>query len=258
MEIFCDLDGVLANLQESLEQNNLINSTGRIDWNNPHINTEFWTNINPYQSSYDFYKKLKMFGSTFFLTGTTVNFGCHAGKVIWIQEVFGPKNIWRARKLILCDSDNKYLLAKPDRVLIDDKKENLVAWEKAGGIVIECDASQGIEEYDRVLQTLEQLKSKPQTKSPPGFTRIKLIKLDLRGDLEAVVDKSDIEQVRQLRAGKDVTLENIKICNLTAIFPVSAVSDVEYLVTFKFNSIKPLDGKDTEIKLGNDYMLKIL
>lgn len=55
---------------------------------------------------------------------------CHAGKKAWMDRHCPDY------KLILCDSSQKHLLARPGRLLIDDNDDNVRRWREAGGKAI--------------------------------------------------------------------------------------------------------------------------
>lgn len=65
----------------------------------------------------------------FILTAPTEFPECWSGKCQWIRRVLP---LWVYDNVILTRS--KSLLASPDRLLIDDREENVRSWRKAGGV----------------------------------------------------------------------------------------------------------------------------
>lgn len=63
----------------------------------------------------------------FFLSSPAMDPSCYKGKVEWIRKHY-PKF---ERRLIL--TSHKYLLAREDRILIDDADKNINLWIAAGG-----------------------------------------------------------------------------------------------------------------------------
>jgi hypothetical protein len=68
-----------------------------------------------------------MSGHVFVLTHALPNTECYAGKFAWLQKFTG------SRKPPLMTAEHKALLAKKDRILIDDMDKNISPFTEAGG-----------------------------------------------------------------------------------------------------------------------------
>jgi len=69
--------------------------------------------------------------NVFILTRPTQFGDCYAGKCDWVSDKLGQH--WLDRLIV---TGQKRLLARKDRLLIDDHQDNLTSWEFAGGEAI--------------------------------------------------------------------------------------------------------------------------
>lgn len=149
LELFLDLDGVLADWHRSC--NELTEEPMSEAWWEC-MNEEFFKSLWWIEGAKEFYEECKEFAEIRFLTGTILTAGCPEGKSKWIEEFTGEGK-WGRSKLIMCNSRDKYLIAKRRRVLVDDTARNIEQWKKAGGIGILHE----IGNFDKTMKELRKL-----------------------------------------------------------------------------------------------------
>jgi 5'(3')-deoxyribonucleotidase len=108
-------------------------------WNGVNVTTEhfweaidaggesFWENLEKYPWADDLLRFCEKSGSTFFLTAPSRNPLCCSGKMKWIKKHY-PHMISRT---IL--TRHKYLLASPNKILIDDTETQIDSFVQWGG-----------------------------------------------------------------------------------------------------------------------------
>ena len=152
--IFLDVDGVLADFSKHMMQvfhiETDINSkpSRPIPWDI--LGYDFYRTLPMIDGAFAAYKHCKRMADTYFLTGITDNPGCASGKMEWLSKFCGKAQSAR-RRIIMCGSDTKALLAGPKRILIDDRKKSTDAWAENGGIAIWFDIKEG---WGPTLETL--------------------------------------------------------------------------------------------------------
>ena len=67
------------------------------------------------------------------LTSPMPNLGSASGKMEWVE-----KNLPMMKKKTIITNVDKGEFAAPDRILIDDRDDNIYSWRKAGGIGVVC------------------------------------------------------------------------------------------------------------------------
>lgn len=149
-QIYLDMDGVLVDTHSAIEKVGLKPFKGM--WNNDEFwarikefGSDFWANADPYpwasqlvEASYDAVGQ----ANTFILTAPSRTcFPAATGKMQWLHKHF-PEFIHDSRMLI---ASKKYLLARPDRFLIDDRASVVSEWNKAGGDVCHFHPERGQE-----------------------------------------------------------------------------------------------------------------
>ncbi|MEZ0225106.1 MAG: hypothetical protein ACAH83_11175 [Alphaproteobacteria bacterium] len=132
VEIFIGTNGVLADFQGHLETEGKLDSKGKEKWDE--LDVTWWKGIPAYTGAKEFYDAVKQEGPVRFLTGPVPHPDGFEGPAEWTKN-FG-RNKFALLDIIVCRSKDKMLLARPDKVLIDDRQENIDAWVKAGGIGI--------------------------------------------------------------------------------------------------------------------------
>ena len=89
---------------------------------------EFWMNIELLPWAHDLILLLTDGGYDWHIvTSPDEHVGSYTGKIKWLHKHFG----WRLNRCWL--NSHKHLLAKPGRILIDDREENIKAFEEHGG-----------------------------------------------------------------------------------------------------------------------------
>lgn len=91
----------------------------------------FWTNLNSYDGARGFYNQLcSLVGSdnVVFSTSPSSQPECTTGKIKWLQQFTRKKSF---KNFMV--GHHKYLMAKPNILLVDDKEENVYSFLEAGG-----------------------------------------------------------------------------------------------------------------------------
>ena len=148
--IFLDLDGVIVDILGGTLKTFNVSPTPEIYANGGFITNcvdmdkgifwkqiasfgpDWWENLQPYPWYKDLIKALKSIGELYILTSppnTAAHSQSHAGtgKMRWIAKHLGND----FRNFILCY--DKYLLAAPNRLLIDDRADHCNLFEEHGG-----------------------------------------------------------------------------------------------------------------------------
>lgn len=167
--IFLDLDGVVADFDRHATEQDKRHSDGSI--NRDLMDFQWWSTIPVFEGAHDFFEALKALAPVKFLTGPMLNPASHGGKAEWLSKKFLTKQEkWALRDLIICPSKDKHLLAQENRILIDDRINNIKDWEAAGGIAIHHtgDFNETLSKVDRVLKKNNQpIKSVPKSNLAP-------------------------------------------------------------------------------------------
>ena len=132
--IFIDLDGVVADFDAHIEATGKRDAQGRNKWNE--LDYDWWAKMPPAPGAREFFNEAKKLGEVRFLTAPVLSEDCFAGKAAWVRKFVPEEGKSALKRLIMASSKDKYYLAGPDRILIDDRLENVEAWIKAGGIGI--------------------------------------------------------------------------------------------------------------------------
>lgn len=150
LEIFFDMDGVLANLDQKVIE--IANEEFKINYDYTKNNSYWWSDtgieksyfeevllreglfqeLNPIYGMVDLVNKLKSESyDIYFLTMPQLN-DCYDCKARWLKKHFS----WIDIDKHLIATGNKKLLAKSHRILIDDNARFLKPWSQDGGISI--------------------------------------------------------------------------------------------------------------------------
>ena len=91
---------------------------------------EFWQSIEPYPWATEFYSRLAKMFDVYICTAPAEDDECFAGKLDWYKRVLGVgmNRVVFAR--------NKWLLANPLRLLIDDSPKNVSEFQNNSGMSI--------------------------------------------------------------------------------------------------------------------------
>src|SRR5665213_3149655 len=125
--IFLDLDGVLADFATHSPWGNKTTSADALK-----LDYKWWATIPAFAAAKAFYDEVCQLGTVRFLSGCAASEACFAGKAHWVQAFVSERGSILT-DLILCQKTEKYFLARPDRILVDDSPDNIKAWEAAGG-----------------------------------------------------------------------------------------------------------------------------
>jgi hypothetical protein len=144
-EIYCDLDGVLVDFDELA-----CKISGKPRSNDTEMEEKYWDVIIAYsQAGNKFYGAMNLMLDAMQLWNHIKKHGAkilsstgrrghklnaRKEKIDWVKENLGAKASREA--LFVEDTPLKAKYAKPNRILIDDRKKAIDAWVKAGGIGI--------------------------------------------------------------------------------------------------------------------------
>jgi 5'(3')-deoxyribonucleotidase len=137
MNIFVDLDGVLANFEghftdfydgnsyKYVETHTLDEMWGMINQNDPH----FFLNLDWMPDGETLWNFIKPYNPTVLSAPAYSVKSCKDDKKKWMNQHLGP-----GVNYIFSTHKAKY--ASPDSILIDDMDKNIIPWKEAGGIGI--------------------------------------------------------------------------------------------------------------------------
>lgn len=91
----------------------------------------FWTDMAPYPWFEELYAYLRAQDRVVFLTADTPSKYCLSGKKTWLEKHASIDGV--SPDFIMCPAHIKQLVARPDRLLIDDYEDNRSQWLNAGG-----------------------------------------------------------------------------------------------------------------------------
>ena len=160
-EIFLDMDGVISDFGRHVDETGMRREDGTPDYKK--LSDKSWYVTMPvYPGARQFYDDLTKIGRVRFLTAPLVHVECFSGKAEWIKNFVPERKNFILRDLMIVASKDKYLVAKPGRVLIDDREGNVKAWTDAGGIGIHHTG-----DYAQTLKAVEQTYQEYQQKKDP-------------------------------------------------------------------------------------------
>ncbi len=162
--IFLDMDGVISDFDRNVDETGIRRANGSPDYDK--MNSEAWyANMPAFDGARDFYDALKTRATVKILTAPITFPECFSGKAKWLMNFVPERKNWILKDLMIVASKEKYLMAQPNRVLIDDRLSNVEAWRKAGGIAIHHtgDYAETLKQLDLALQS-RQNKSTPDAR----------------------------------------------------------------------------------------------
>lgn len=142
--IYCDLDGVIANFVEgAIEAADLPlthDDVNQWDFFKPYMSSEefwgrihaqacFWEDLPVYPWAHELVEALRSFGDVVYCSDPTLDDESATGKIKWLKRHGFMKP--NGRNLIL--TANKWMLARPTRVLVDDYMGHLIPFVQHGG-----------------------------------------------------------------------------------------------------------------------------
>lgn len=149
--IYCDLDGVLANFDKRIEELTGVPvhkiSDDGIIWKAVSKQPDFWESLDWMPDGEELWAHLNLITELtsheldlHILTGTpsSKKFEAEVGKVAWVNKMLKShyKHPMEHLHVFMCMSKSKYLYARPNHLLIDDREKNINEWRAAGGIAI--------------------------------------------------------------------------------------------------------------------------
>ena len=141
MEIYCDLDGVLTDIEASFRrlhpQFDALDKSMLWQYVDRH-GIAFWSEMPWKADGLRLWRFIEAFEPRI-LTAAPVRIGTRLwsnsreGKRQWIQRQLGERF---AHSAVICKKSEKAKYAAPERILIDDDAANAEAWQTAGGIAV--------------------------------------------------------------------------------------------------------------------------
>ena len=170
VEVFCDLDGVLVDFERGFIE--LPDNTEKLSpraYEKKHgknsiwklidkLGEEFWTGLYWMKDGRELWDYIKE-NNPIILSAPSNHPGCITGKTIWVKQNLGinqepvrsPEDVTPETRLILDKLKHKYVKC-PTSILIDDTKEKIEKWTKAGGTgILHDDATDTIRVLDQYL-----------------------------------------------------------------------------------------------------------
>lgn len=134
--VFFDIDGVLGDFDSHARKQGKILPNGKVDYDA--LDQNWWKTMPVYDNARDLVSMARSMATQVrFLTGPTASTACYGGKAEWVRHTFQPeKGKFGLMDLLIVPAKDKGMLAGPRRILIDDRIENVEAWQQAGGIGI--------------------------------------------------------------------------------------------------------------------------
>ena len=135
-QIYCDMDGVLADFERGYEELTGIDLSsdsrpeGKEFWDPiSKAGVKFWAGLKWMSDGQELWNYIKPYTPKL-LSAPSHEESSRIGKYVWVKHKI-PRT-----KLILRYANKKKELASPTSILIDDRKANIDSWEVAGGIGI--------------------------------------------------------------------------------------------------------------------------
>ena len=135
-KIYCDMDGVIVDFEDGYEKltgknikGNHVKGDGDFWQPITDAGANFWINLKWMPDGEKLWKYIKNYSPSI-LSAPSREKSSRIGKEIWVRT-----NI-PGTELILKPASEKQLLAEPNAILIDDRKDNIQQWKDAGGIGI--------------------------------------------------------------------------------------------------------------------------
>ena len=147
MRLFIDMDGVIVDFVEGVRRWYECDDWNPTQWDIDFellgtTRDEFWESLNnnsfwlgcPYhKEAMSLIKIFNGYDPNWCILSSAPMANCFAGKALWIQK--NLPDIYNQGRFYLCRR-NKYFLAHPEAVLVDDHEGNYNEWVKYGGKAI--------------------------------------------------------------------------------------------------------------------------
>ena len=159
-DIFLDLDGVLTDFERHCDETGYRRPDGSPDYERMNCN-KWFGNMCAYDGARAFYDDLCRIARVRFLTAPITHPECFGGKAEWIKSFVPEKGGFVLKDLMIVASQDKYLIAKPGRILIDDRLKNVTAWRAAGGQAVHHTG-----DYAQTLLAVRNIIAKKPNSSP--------------------------------------------------------------------------------------------
>lgn len=131
--VFFDIDGVLGDFDSHARAQGKMKPDGKVDYDA--LDQGWWKTMPVYDGARALVDGMRKVAQVRFLTGPTASAACYGGKAEWVRHTFQPeKGKFGLMDLLICPAKDKGLLAGSRRILVDDRIENVEAWQAAGGI----------------------------------------------------------------------------------------------------------------------------
>jgi len=133
--IFLDMDGVISDFDSHYKNSGFVKTDGTPDYKRMN-DVCYYADMPVYKGAREFYDALQNIAPVRILTAPITHSECFAGKAEWLMKFLPERKNGVLKDIIIMASQDKHLVAAAGRILIDDRKSNVDAWRKAGGIAI--------------------------------------------------------------------------------------------------------------------------
>jgi hypothetical protein len=145
-KIYCDLDGVLTDFEKRFEDLNPEHLKTRDytakygtkkfwDFIDSEIGTEFWSGMSWMPDGKQLWEYISKY-NPILLSAPSKNNESRLGKRIWVKNNINTKDKTPKTQLILTSAKTKQNYSRGNRILIDDRVDNVEQWRSQGGIGI--------------------------------------------------------------------------------------------------------------------------
>ncbi len=145
MNIYLDLDGVLVDFAKGFEEH--FGQSAEVTfrelgddytWHLIDKIPSFWSSMDPMPDADILWSYVSPYNPSILTKPAASVHNCKQEKLEWVKKYLGDVPI--------IFSSDKYSYADDSSILIDDKEENILPWEEAGGIgILHTDAASTIE-----------------------------------------------------------------------------------------------------------------
>lgn len=161
--IFLDLDGVVADFDAHAIAKGVRTDDGKNLWHKMDYN--WWSTMPATSGGRALYDAAAKLGEVRFLTAPVLSEDCFAGKAAWVKTFLPELGKAALTKLMMASSKDKYYIAAPKRILVDDRIENVKAWEAAGGIGVYHDG-----DFAKTIKAVQDAVHGRRDIAPPTHT----------------------------------------------------------------------------------------
>lgn len=167
--IFVNVNNVLADFRGHAKAHGLLDDSGNTKWDG--LTLGFWRGIPAFEGAAEFYETLRACApdNVRFLSSPSGDVDAFTAKPAWVQKFLPRRGKFSLKDIIVCRGKDKELIAAASNILIDDNKEQVETWVKAGGIGIlhEGDFAKTLEKVKDALDKIGYVPPAPAAGKAP-------------------------------------------------------------------------------------------